>query len=248
MVRPHVTGRPVPIVVAGPTAAGKSALALELSQRLGGEVVCADSRQVYVGMAVAAAGATPQERAEVPHHLEASIDPRARYTAADFVRDADRLVVDIQARGRVPILVGGTGMWLRAWRTGLDADLPADPAVRAALQQRLRTDGLPALVTELAERDPDAAAAIDVRNPVRVVRALEIAHLGGQRGARHMADVLARPARFPARWLLLTASLDQLTPRIARRAAAMFGHSDASDADAAATPPNPKIPAINAST
>jgi tRNA dimethylallyltransferase len=214
-----VTPRPrLPVVIGGPTASGKSALALALAEEFEGELICGDSRQVYAGMRIAAAGPSDDERARVPHHLYGEIDPRTTMTAGAWAARADEIVDDILARGRLPLIVGGTGLYLRAWRVGLEE--PSDPAVRARLDDEAERLGAPVLHARLAHVDPEAAAAIEPGDRLRVVRALEIVELkGGPRGAR---DLAALPPRREALWLLVDAPLDVLEPRIRARAEHMF--------------------------
>jgi tRNA dimethylallyltransferase len=169
------------VVVGGATATGKTALAIELARRLpGAEIVSADSRQVYRGLDIGTAKATPAERAAVPHHGLDLVDPDAPFTASDYRRAALASLEGIAARGGLAFLVGGTGLYLRAVARGLPLETGAtDPAVRIGLEERLAADGLAALVAELEQRDPVAANAVDQRNPRRVIRALERAVLTG---------------------------------------------------------------------
>lgn len=207
-----------PLVVAGPTATGKSALALALADALGGELVCADSRQVYAGFGVAAAGPEPEELGRAPHHLYGAVDPTTTVTAGAWARAADACVMDVMSRGLVPILVGGTGLYLRAWRVGLEE--PSDAGVRAQLEAEADAVGVDVLHARLATLDAEAALAIAPTDRLRVVRALEIVTLKG--GARGAVDLSTLPPRVEARWLLLDAPLDVLEPRIRARAARMF--------------------------
>jgi tRNA dimethylallyltransferase len=212
------------IVVGGPTASGKSALALALARRLGGELVGADSRQLYAGLPIASACPDDAERAEAPHHLYEAVDPTVTLSAGRFVALADAALDAIAARGRTAIVVGGTGLYLRALRLGLDDALPSDAALRSELDDTLRTDGLDALVARLRDVDGEAAEAIDLRNPVRVVRALELALLGAV-GRRDIETQLARPPRASvaaARWLLVDIDPAALARRIDERAQRMF--------------------------
>ncbi|MDR3544411.1 MAG: tRNA (adenosine(37)-N6)-dimethylallyltransferase MiaA [Candidatus Limnocylindrales bacterium] len=169
----------------GPTATGKTDLAvrLALSLRRDGtpaEVISADSRQVYRGTDVATAKPTPAERRGVPHHGLDLADPDERFSVADFAAHVARVLPVIAARRGVAVLVGGTGFWLGAIADGMDLDaLPWDPRVRAALEAELAAAGLGTLVARLRERAPGLAARVDLRNPRRVVRALEIATLRG---------------------------------------------------------------------
>ncbi len=232
------------IVVGGPTASGKSAVALALAEKLtGAEIVGADSRQLYAGVPIASAGPSAAGRARVPHHLYGSVDPAtSTLTAASFLTAADAAIDDIVGRGKTAIVVGGTGLYLRTLRTGLDDDLPRDPAVKAGLEADLAKHGLKALVERLRERDADAADAVDVKNPVRVLRALEIALLGGDAGGRSMELLLARPPRARLGEVRFFAvERDDLADRIERRARAMFMGSDVVDEAAAlakALPPD----------
>ena len=169
------------LVIAGATATGKTSLALELAATLGGtEIVSADSRQVYRGMDIGTAKPSPQERAAVPHHGLDLVDPDEPFDAAAYRRHALDVLSGIAARGRLAMLVGGTGLYLRAVARGLPLERTgSDPQVRAELEARLAGVGLAVLVAELCRRDPGAAAAIDLDNPRRVVRALERAIVTG---------------------------------------------------------------------
>ncbi|MCW2779483.1 MAG: miaA [Frankiales bacterium] len=164
--------------VVGPTAAGKSDLGVALAQVLGGEVVNADSMQLYRGMDVGTAKLTAEERQGVPHHLLDVRDVTWTATAAEYQAMARAVVDDLRARGVVPVLVGGSGLYLRA---ALDAlEFPGtDPALRAALERELETDGPHALHARLAALAPDAAARIEPGNGRRTVRALEVVTLTG---------------------------------------------------------------------
>jgi tRNA dimethylallyltransferase len=143
-----------------PTASGKSALALALAERVPVEIISVDSALVYRGLDIGTAKPTPAERAAVPHHLIDIREPTETYSAADFARDATRLVTEIRARGRLPLLVGGTLLYFKALLEGLDELPPADAAVRRRLDERARQHGWPALHAELARVDPQAAARL----------------------------------------------------------------------------------------
>ncbi len=214
------------VVVGGPTAAGKSAFALELAAREDGEIIGADSRQLYQGLRIASAGPDDDERARVPHHLYDSYDPATVLLSAGAVMSAiDAAVAEVQARGKTPIVVGGTGLYLRAFRLGLDTSLPADPELREALKAELDRDGLKPLVTRLYHVAPQASRRIDLKNPVRVLRALEIALLGGDVEALDMGEVLQRPPRpiaEGARYLLVDPGKDAVDDAIGRRCRRMF--------------------------
>lgn len=171
---------PPVICLAGPTAAGKSASTLALAERWPLEIVNVDSATIYRGMDIGTAKPSPEEQAQVPQHLLDILDPTQSYSAADFVADALRLIDEIRARGRIPLLAGGTMMYYKALRDGLD-DLPqADPALRAELEARAAIQGWPALHAELAQRDPVTAARLAPNDSQRIQRALEICMLSGQ--------------------------------------------------------------------
>lgn len=170
------------VVIGGPTASGKTALALELAERLGAEVVSADSRQVYRRMDVGTAKVTPEERARVPHHGLDLVEPDEPFSVADYRHHALEALRAIAARGRMAILAGGTGLYLRAVARGLPVEESGhDPSLRAGLEARLVEEGLEALVGDLRSVAPSAAASVDRANPRRVVRALERALLLGDR-------------------------------------------------------------------
>jgi tRNA dimethylallyltransferase len=171
---------PEAVLIAGPTCAGKTALALELAERFPVEIVSVDSAQVYRGMDVGTSKPPAALRARVPHHLIDVCDPAERYSAGRFRRDALELVPAIRARGRVPLLVGGTMLYFRALTRGI-APLPeAHPELRARIDERARRLGWPALHAELAARDPAAASRIRPADGQRIQRALEVLELTGQ--------------------------------------------------------------------
>ena len=220
-----IDGRPLAIALMGPTASGKTALALDWAERFGGDVVSVDSALVYRGLDVGAAKPDAAEQARVRHHMLDLRDPWETYSAADFARDARSAVADIVARGRLPILTGGTGLYFRALIEGLAPMPPADPGVRAAITAEAAARGWPALHVELAEVDPRAAARIGRNDPQRIQRALEVWRTSG----RAISDWQAQPgdasARLPCRVLKLVvapASRDTLHARIATRFDAML--------------------------
>jgi tRNA dimethylallyltransferase len=202
------------IVVAGATATGKSALAMTLAGWIRrAEIVSADSRQVYRGMDIATAKPTAQDQAIVPHHCLDLVDPDEPFSAADYQRAAMAALSGIATRGGIALLVGGTGLYLRAIARGLPLDQgSADPRLRAELETRHRCDGLPALVDELRTVDAAYAGSIDLRNPRRVIRALE-------RVAATGSAVPPLPAGYPAPqiWLGLAVDPTQHRERIERR-------------------------------
>lgn len=216
--------RPPAIALMGPTASGKSALALDWARRLGGEVVSVDSALVYRGLDIGAAKPTDEERAAVPHHVIDLRDPWQAYSAAEFAADARAAIDGILARGRVPILAGGTGLYFRALLQGLSPMPEADAAVRAAIDAQARGQGWPALHAELARVDPAAAARIHPTDPQRIQRALEVFRISG----RPISDWQREPwagQRLPCRVLkLVIAPADRATlhARIAARLDAML--------------------------
>ena len=168
------------IALAGPTASGKTAAALAIAARWPVEIVSVDSALVYRGMDIGTAKPSAAERAAVPHHLIDILEPTQAYSAADFVRDATRLVGEIAARGRTALLVGGTMLYFKALLTGLD-DLPAaDAAVRERLETRARAEGWPALHAELQRVDPVSAARLFPNDAQRIQRALEVFEVSGR--------------------------------------------------------------------
>ncbi|HRN08211.1 MAG TPA: tRNA (adenosine(37)-N6)-dimethylallyltransferase MiaA, partial [Ottowia sp.] len=171
---------PPPLYLAGPTASGKSAVALALAERVPAEIISVDSALVYRGMDIGTAKPTPAERAAAPHHLIDIRDPATPYSAAEFVRDAQRLIADIRARGRLPVLVGGTMLYFKALFEGLDDLPPADAAVRRQIEERAAQEGWPALHAELARVDAATAARLAPGDSQRIQRALEVWQLTGQ--------------------------------------------------------------------
>ncbi|MDP2820108.1 MAG: tRNA (adenosine(37)-N6)-dimethylallyltransferase MiaA [Polaromonas sp.] len=168
------------IGIAGPTTSGKTAAALAIAAQQPVEIISVDSALVYLGMNIGTAKPSPAELAAVPHHLINIRDPLQAYSAAEFVADATRLIGEINARGRLPLLVGGTMLYFKALRDGLD-DMPAaDPATRAALEAEALTKGWPALHAELAVTDPVTAARLAPNDSQRISRALEVFRVSGQ--------------------------------------------------------------------
>ncbi len=182
---PEGGGAPL-VVLAGPTGVGKSALALALAERFSAEILSVDSAQVYRGLDIGTDKPGPAERARVPHHLLDLRDPSEDYSAGAFVADARRAVADVHARGRLPLLVGGTFLYFRAYFGGLGPDLPsADPEGRRRLAAEAAGLGWAALHARLARLDPAAAARIHPHDAVRITRALEIQDLSGRGPSAH---------------------------------------------------------------
>jgi tRNA dimethylallyltransferase len=171
---------PFYVCLAGPTASGKTAAALAIAQEHACEIVSVDSALVYRGMDIGTAKPSAAELAQVPHHLIDIRDPLQAYSAAEFVRDAKVLIADIAARGKLPLLVGGTMLYFKALFDGMD-DMPAaDPAVRAVLEQEAAAKGWPAMHAELAQVDPITAQRLAPMDSQRIQRALEVYRVSGQ--------------------------------------------------------------------
>jgi tRNA dimethylallyltransferase len=173
---PASVRQPRPLLLAGPTAVSKSDIALLLAEKLGGEIISVDSMQVYRGMDIGTDKPSPEQRARVPHHLIDVVEVAEPFDASRFIELAHHAVADIQGRGRLPILCGGTGLYFKAFLEGLGEAPPADTALRAALE----STPLPELLRELAERDPVTYERIDRQNPRRVIRAIAVIRLTGQ--------------------------------------------------------------------
>lgn len=175
-----VDRRPRLILLCGPTAVGKSALALDLASRFPLEIVSADSRQVYRGMDIGTAKPTAEEQAAAPHHLLDVVDPDDPFSVADFIQLTHQAIDEIVSRGKVPLVVGGTGLYWQLLTDGLVSAPGADPAQRHVLQGLAETGGEDVLHQLLRQRDPEAAARIQPRDNVRIIRALEVLHQSGQ--------------------------------------------------------------------
>lgn len=218
-------GSPV-VVVTGPTASGKTALGIEIAERFDGEIVNADSMQVYRYMDIGTAKPTPAERARVPHHLFDIVDPDADYSAGRYATDARRVAADIHARGRVVVLVGGTGLYIRAFLEGLVSDGGADPELRERLEREQREAAAAGdpdrLHRRLAEWDPEAAERIHPNDLRRTVRALELCLQSGlsASGMRRAHGFEDRPYR--TLHLVIDPGREALADRIDRRCEKMI--------------------------
>lgn len=166
---------PKVVAIGGPTATGKTALSVALAQHFDGEVISADSMQIYHGLDVGTAKVTPQECQSVPHHLVDILDPETPFSVADFVSAADACIRSITAAGRLPLVVGGTGLYITSLLNGMDfAPEKGDPAIRQKLEQQAEAEGKEALYRELQAIDPEYAATVHPNNLPRVIRALEL--------------------------------------------------------------------------
>ncbi len=211
---------PPPILLAGPTAVGKSEIALLLAERIGGEIISVDSMQVYRGLDIGTAKPSPVERARVPHHLIDVVELTEAFDAAKFASLAHQIVAEIQARGRVPILCGGTGLYFKAFLEGVGEAPPGDPKLRAELE----ATPLAELLRELTQCDPVTAARIDQKNPRRIIRAVEVIRLTGKPFSQQRADwnpssILHPPSSM---FLGLSRSAADLHARINSRVEQMF--------------------------
>ena len=242
-----MTAAPPLIVICGATATGKSALAIGLAEWLAeqgrlAEIISADSRQVFRGLDIGTAKVTAVEQARVRHHGIDLAEPDQPFSVADFTRHALEVLVRLGERDAVAILAGGTGLYLRAVARGLDADaLPSDPDVRARLESQLGAEGLEPLVDRLRVLAPSQAARIDLRNPRRVVRALEIAELRGDAGP-------PAPLGYdgPSIWIGLTVEPASHARWIAERARAQFDAGLIEEARTLRERFDPGLPAFSA--
>ena len=203
---PSAIGNPPVVCLLGPTASGKTAATLALAEQFPLEIISLDSALVYRGMDIGTAKPSAEEQARVPHHLIDIIDPADSYSAAQFVRDASDLIGEIRARGRMPLIAGGTMLYYKALTQGLN-DLPqADAAVRAQLDAEAAAHGWPALHAELAAVDPVTAARLPANDAQRIQRALEVFRLTGT----PMSTLLSRPAAAGSSTFPGQASADML--------------------------------------
>jgi len=213
---------PVLRAIVGPTASGKTSLALALAERLPIEIVSCDSQAVYRELDIGTAKPLAEERARVPHHLIDVADPWEDFSAARFVEEAEGAIAGIEGRGRLPILVGGTGLYLRSLLHGIFEAPPKDEGVREALMERVRTEGNQRLHDELSAVDPVAAARIEVADAFRIVRALEVYQLSGEPISTLQARHAAQPPRYEPRIVGVSPPRDELYRRVNARGAAMF--------------------------
>jgi tRNA dimethylallyltransferase len=204
------------VLLLGPTACGKSALAMKLAESIDLEIISVDSAQVYRGMDIGTAKPSAAERTRVPHHLLDLREPDEPYSAADFLRDAARVIDEVNGRGRLPLVVGGTMLYARSLRAGL-SDLPsADPEVRARIEAQARAEGWPALHAQLTEVDPATAARLPANDSQRIQRALEVFELTGV-PLSQLQGAPAAPRLHLATIALLPEDRAELHRRIAQR-------------------------------
>ena len=207
------------VCVVGPTASGKTKMGVALAKRFNGEVVSVDSMQIYRGMAIGTAAPTPEETEGVPHHMIGVADPAESWSVSRFTQEADRCIQDILCRGKLPILVGGTGLYLDALiRGNTFAAGQQGGAVRRKLQARLAQEGAAALLAELAAVDPETAARLHLRDEKRILRALEVYRETGETISEHDRKSRETPDRYDALYIGLSfRDRQDLRERIDRR-------------------------------
>jgi tRNA dimethylallyltransferase len=211
------------VLIAGPTASGKSALALELARRTGGVIINADSMQVYRDLRVITARPTADEETRVPHRLYGHVDAAVNFSAGGWVADAAAVLADVRAQNRLAIFTGGTGLYFKALTRGLSAVPPIAVEIRESVRTRLERDGVEALHAELAKRDPASAERLKPRDRTRIARALEVVEATGRSLTDWHRDglpPLLPPGQFSA--LFLAADRDELYARIDARYDAML--------------------------
>lgn len=219
------TDVPEPIIcVTGPTGCGKTALGVALAERFGGEVVSADSMQIYRGMAIGSAAPTPAEMHGIPHYMIAVSDPAESWSVARYVEAAAPVVDDILSRGKRPLLVGGTGLWIEALlRGGGFAPGQSGGQTRRALEDELRRNGIAPLLRELRAVDPDAADRIHPADTKRILRALEVYRETGTTITAHNVATRSAPPRYRAIWLgLRYRDRDEMKAALDRRIDSMM--------------------------
>lgn len=169
------------VAVVGPTASGKTGLAIEIAKEFGGEVVSADSMQIYKGMDIATAKPAPEEMQGIPHHLIDFAEPNKTYNVAEYVDDAKRCIADIASRGKLPVIAGGTGLYVDSLLNGIDfAEVPDNAQMRQQLKERMENEGSAVLLEELRKIDPETASVLHENNRGRIIRALEVYYLTGE--------------------------------------------------------------------
>lgn len=185
------------LAVVGPTASGKTSLAVELAQRLDGEVVSCDSMQIYRGMTIATAAPTIEEQCGIPHHLVGIIEPTESFSVVEYVRLAKAAIAEITERGKLPILCGGTGLYYSSLTDGIEFSEASElPELREELWQRAESEGGEALLAELARFDPETAARLAPADHKRIIRAIEVYRATGITMTQHIADSRSRPSDY----------------------------------------------------
>ena len=236
------------VLIAGPTASGKSALAFELAERIGGVIVNTDSMQVYRDLRILTARPTAAEEAAVPHRLYGHVDAVINYSAGAWVADAAKVIEEARALSRVPIFVGGTGLYFKALTRGLSAVPAIAPDIRESIRTRLERDGVETLHAELARRDPLSAERVRPRDRTRIARALEVVEMTGRSLTdwhREGLPPLLPPGSFSA--LFLNPEREALYARIDARFDAMLKQGALDEVTRlAARNLDPLLPAVKA--
>jgi tRNA dimethylallyltransferase len=236
------------VLIAGPTASGKSALALELAQKTGGVIINADSMQVYRDLRVITARPTPEEEARIPHRLYGHVDAAVNFSAGSWVADAAKVLAEARGQNRLPIFVGGSGLYFKALTGGLSAVPPIPPEIRESVRARLERDGIEALHAELAQRDPSSADRLKPRDRSRIARALEVVEATGRSLTdwhRHGLPPLLPQGAFSG--LFVSPDRDELYARIDARFDAMLKSGALEEVAALASRKlDPQLPAMKA--
>ena len=224
-------------ILSGPTASGKTALSLLLARRLDAEIVSVDSMAVYRGLDIGTAKPTAAQRAEIPHHLVDLVEPGEIYTVARWLADAAAAVESCRSRGKRVLFVGGTPLYLRALRDGLDPQPAGDAALRRRLEEEMQAEGLGPLHARLTKVDPIAAARIHPNDARRIIRALEVVEVTGRPMPSSWGDERPLSAVFARQMLVLDQPRKTLRDRIDRRVEAMFAEGLIEETQAAASRP-----------
>src|ERR1700726_5012586 len=236
------------VLIAGPTASGKSALAFELAQKTGGVIINTDSMQVYRDLRSITARPTPEEEAQVPHRLYGHVDAAVNFSAGSWVADAAKVLAEARAQNHLPVFVGGSGLYFKALTRGLSAVPPIPPEIRDGVRARLERDGVEALHAELRQRDPASAERLKPRDRTRIARALEVVEATGRSLTDWHRDglpPLLPPGEFSA--LFLAPDRDRLYARIDARFDAMLKAGALEEAAAlAARHLDPLLPSMKA--
>jgi tRNA dimethylallyltransferase len=210
------------LIIAGPTAVGKSALAMTTAREMGAGILSADSMQVYRGMEIGTAQPTAEERAAVPHFLVGHVEPGEEYHVARFVREAEEVLAREAAAGRPVVVCGGTGLFIKHLIQGIFEGAPRSPEVRARIEQQIAAEGLEAVRARLRTVDPRREAEIGPNDAVRIVRALEVYEVTGRPMSEHLAEDAANRRERAARVIVLTRPREDLNARIEKRVDAML--------------------------
>lgn len=207
------------IAVAGPTASGKTSLAIEIAKAVDGEIISADSMQIYKGMQIATAQPTEEEKQGIPHHLISIIEPTETYSVAQFVKQAKECIDDISARGKVPVIAGGTGLYIDSLLYGIDFGfVPDNSEMRKKLKERLENEGAEKLLEELRQIDYETAQTLHVNNTGRILRALEVYYLTGETIAEQKRKSREKGSDYDALYIYIEfADRQKLYERIEKR-------------------------------